>query len=157
ALLAHVEDLFAATPIQSLRIHDAGEFCGDLAACRHLGRIRTLRFGSDDGDDAPVGDEGITDLACSPHLTGLEAVALGMEQIDADALPALMGAPWLRTLRSLDLAKNEIGDAALQSFLVDAPLGQLEVLNIDWTDAGSEAVRALVHSTAFRGLRELVL
>jgi hypothetical protein len=63
-----------------------------------------------------------------------------------DGLVALADAPWLRSLRDLGLAQNEVGDAALQSFFAAAPLENLEVLNLDAVGAGDKAITALAKS-----------
>jgi uncharacterized protein (TIGR02996 family) len=119
-LLAHAEDLFAAAPIESLIVHEAGGVSEELAACPYLARVSRLHFGSEDGDGEPLGDEGLAALAGSPHLTQLAGLSFGMEQFDGDGLQALAAAPWVHRLRSLGLARNEIGEAALASFLAGA-------------------------------------
>src|SRR5439155_19737312 len=155
--LAHAEDLFGAAPVESLHVPEAGAVSAECAACPYLARFRRLRFGSDDGDGEPLGDEGVAALARSPHLTGVEGVTFAVQQIGAGGLRALAGAPWLRSLRSLGLAQNEVGDTARTSALAAAPLEKLEVLNLDWTDAGSGTIEALAQSAALGELRDLNL
>ena len=156
-LLAHAEDLFGAAPIESLRVHEAGGVSDELAACPYLDRVSRLHVGSEDGDGEPLGDDGLAALAGSPHLTQLAGLSFGMEQFDGDGLQALAGAPWVHGLRSLGLANNEIGDAALASFLAGASLQNLEFLNLDWTGAGVDTVAVLAQSAALGALRRLVL
>jgi uncharacterized protein (TIGR02996 family) len=156
-LVAQAENLLAAAPIQSLRLHNAGAVSEELAACPQLARVKALHFGSDDGDSEPLGDEGLVALAASPHLAGLEALTFSMEQIGGDGLQALARAPWLAGLRRLALPNNEVGADALASFLAVAPLQELEALNLDWTGAGSETVAVLAQSAPLAMLRELSL
>ncbi len=156
-LVAHAEDIFRFTPIESLRIHEAGAVSDDLANCRHLARVSRLRFGSDDGDGEPLGDDGVAALARSPHLTRLEELTLGMEQTGASGLEALAEASWVKSLRSFGLTMTEVGDEALSRFLAAAPLTRLEVLNLDGTGAGAETTKTLAQSAAFGELRELIL
>jgi uncharacterized protein (TIGR02996 family) len=87
--LARGEELFAAAPVEFLRVHEAGAANEDLAACPHLARVRRLHIGLDDGDSAPLGDQGLVALARSPHLNGLESLTFSMEQIGGEGLVAL--------------------------------------------------------------------
>src|SRR5262249_23248066 len=69
----------------------------------------------------------------------------------------LASAPWIRTLRGLKIAQNELGDAVIKAFLVMAPMEALQTLNLDWTGAGLGAAEVLAHRPVFGALRALVL
>jgi uncharacterized protein (TIGR02996 family) len=144
--LARAEEIFRALPVAYLGVLDVGAVIDEFAASPYLRQIRRLHFGLDDGDSEPLGDGGAAVLARSPHLSGLERLTLGMEQINGDGLVALAEAPWLRSLRNLGLAQNEVGDDALQSFFATAPLEKMEVLNLDWAGAGDESITALART-----------
>jgi hypothetical protein len=125
----HAAEIFAAAPVQSVRILAAHpNVTRALAALPELLRLRELDLTACRGARTPenaVGD-GIDDyrwnttgvltdadattLAGSPGLANLRVLRLGGNRIDVGAL-ALASSPHLRNLRRLDIGERELSHA----------------------------------------------
>lgn len=157
ALLQYGDNLVSTEPVRAIRVVDPGGAIEELSKSTFLERIVRLTIGSDDGDAEPIGEEGLRELADSPHLANLRELAFGMEQFEEDGLAGLGHASWLGSLTRLSLSGNAAGDEALQSFLAEATLTRLERLDLAATGAQSGAIMSLARSRAANTLRELIL
>jgi uncharacterized protein (TIGR02996 family) len=74
-----------------------------LAACPHLGGLRSLSLASHD-----LGEAGAGALAASPHLAGLKELDLSRNQVGAAGAAALAASRHLTGLVRLNLAQNRL-------------------------------------------------
>lgn len=105
-----------------------------------LARLRSLdlRFAS-------LTDACAEHLAASPHLRGLEALALPRNRIGPAGARALAAADWPQ-LRRLDLRENPLEPAGARALAGSPMLERLDSLLLYRDDIGPEGARALAHS-----------
>jgi uncharacterized protein (TIGR02996 family) len=118
----HARELFAAAPIQGVRILAAGPNVTpalaalprlgwlrelDLTACRGAARPQDRRIRSADGYewtvDGVLTDDDAATLANSPGVANLRVLRLGGNRITGTGVRALAASPHLTNLRRLDL------------------------------------------------------
>jgi uncharacterized protein (TIGR02996 family) len=122
----HADELFAAAPVQFLRVFGvSASTARELAASPHLGKLLGL-----DRIDCTIGDEGAAALAASPHLVGLQRL------VAHGPVPSCFG-PRPRGERPL------IGDAGARALVSSPGLGRLELLDLRHNAVGPEAAEAL--------------
>jgi uncharacterized protein (TIGR02996 family) len=119
---AHADTIFAATPLQYLRIDGVSSgACRELALSPYLARLHTL-----DLDGNVLTDEGVRALAESPHLANLRLLGLAgrwRHSVPPLLVPsfgnagalALAGSPYLAGLERLHIRNNPLGDEAVEA------------------------------------------
>ncbi len=170
--LAQPDRWNAVTPVEGLHFLNAGSHVRDLAACRHLARLRWLSLRS-------LGAEGVQRLVRSPHLGRLEHLILRNNSLPDDSVLAAgelsglvaldldfnhLGLEGVRALvlslprlRSLSLAFNALGADGARVLAGLPDLARLAVVNFQGNHLGPEGVRALASSPHAVGLRWLGL
>jgi hypothetical protein len=141
----------ALTDLPGLSLTDAELLPATLAALfssPHLRKLRYLHV------YCPLGDEGITALAASPHLLHMSHT-LSRRGITAATLPALLDSPHLPQLRRLDLSHNPLGDAGAAILAAHPALLHLDRLLLARTGITLDGVRLLAHSPHIRNLTTL--
>jgi uncharacterized protein (TIGR02996 family) len=103
AFLSHAPALFAAAPVQALKVSAAGVDLSALAGSPHLARLRRLDFNL---TRLPAAQ--IQKLQDSPHGANLTDLEFEFAGITQDGVPALLRPPLLRRLISLRLHSNDI-------------------------------------------------
>jgi uncharacterized protein (TIGR02996 family) len=129
-----------------------------LADAEALRNLTTLRL----DENWTVGDQGVADLARSPHLGELRVLSLKSCRVGDDALRALAGSPTLTRLRELNLSAAErfrlpfsssrgtgaITDAGIVALASSPNMAGLRFLDLEGhrvTNAGAEAIAASPH------------
>lgn len=93
-----------------LRGHQGNAGAQAIAACKHLGKLRSLSF-----NQSEVGDAGAIALAGGKGLGALESLDLSSSQVGAKGATALVESKALGALRSLDLRGcDKLGDGAIK-------------------------------------------
>jgi uncharacterized protein (TIGR02996 family) len=175
--LQRAEVLFRAAPVREVRLCDPCEKIGKLAACPHLGRLRTL-----DLSGLLLDSVCARELLSSPHLGRLQKLGLsglGLAAIDfvlprPDLVPDLtaldLGSNHLgdeevehlvttalcRRLRWLELANNGLTDAGVEA-LTSGRLAEVRSLGLSWNSVGVPGVRALARSPSWPRMENLDL
>jgi len=159
--LEHGEELLALAPIHSVKLSAARQVVGALAKCSHLARltgldlsgnklreadVRTLlsprlsRLRRLDLSDNPLGPGGVAALTGSPHLAGLQRLALRGVRMGFDGARALAGHV-----------------AFPRNFAASVKLAGLIALDIRQNEIYEEGVSVLARSPRLAGLIELSL
>jgi uncharacterized protein (TIGR02996 family) len=154
AYFAHAARIFAAAPIEELRLHQfTWPNATRLAESKHLRRIRVLDF----GDGNRVANQGTEALAKSPFLANLVSLNLSQNSLGSAGVRAVAMAPYIRSLRVLKVDRNDLYDDALRYVAASSNLAQLETLDFDYTRTGDDGVKALAHTKHVKRLRSLYL
>jgi len=93
-----------------------------------------------------MGDQGACALASSPHLAGLNLLAIGDNRITDKGVCALASSPYLRSLTDLDLSDNPIGDEGALALAAAPHLAGLKFLHLGQID------RELISETGLTAL-----
>jgi len=104
--------MYVRAPIRHLNLQDSAPVVAELAACPHLGRIRSMSLWRNQ-----LGDHGLATLLSSPHLGRLRWLDLTGNQLTDASLEALAAArtfPDLRVLRFDDNAAASPVDEVLR-------------------------------------------
>jgi uncharacterized protein (TIGR02996 family) len=149
-LLKHADVLFRLAPIRHADVHKAVRLGHDLAGCRHLARLASLRVRELYHSDA-------VHLATSPNLGGLTWLALPGDHLTDEGVEALAGSRLLSQLSRLDLTANYIRDRGVQALAASANVSRLEWLDLGYNRVGPEGATALATSPGLAGLRWLRL
>ena len=154
AFFAHSREVFAAAPIQELRLHQFyWREASRLAESRHLRRIRVL----DLNDGNRIGISGVESLMASPHLSNLVVLKLARNALGSAAVRAIAHAGYVRNLQVLRLERNDLFDDGL-IYIGDSPaLTKLQKLDLSRTRTGDAAVRKFANSKRISQLRWLDL
>jgi uncharacterized protein (TIGR02996 family) len=154
SFFAHVNSVFAAGPIQELRLHQFGHFHAPrLAGTEQLRSVRTLDL-NDGNKLANVGTEA---LMGSRYLKNLSALKLGVNGLGSAGVRSIAMASYARSLKYLRLEHNDLFDEGLR-FIADSPaLTHLEQLDLEHTRTGDDGLRFLAASRRIRRLRGLYL
>jgi uncharacterized protein (TIGR02996 family) len=130
-----------------------------LAASPNAASLRDLRFDCWSGLDHTLG---VRALADSPHLAGLERLALSGHDIGTEEAELIAGSRWLvnlRTYRSAGVqmaAASVVGQRGATAFAT-APVVRLRELWLPGHSVGPEGTVALAGGAATAGLRVLDL
>ncbi len=129
---------------------DAFALC-HAAPCRDT--LRELGLGAcvEDGDGVAVAES----LAAA-SFARLERFDFNGNRLDGGGLTALLAAPWLAGLRTLNLSKTQLGDAELES-LAQTDFRRLEHLQIDYNVFRDAGVSALCRGLSWPALKKLDL
>lgn len=101
-------------------------------------------------------DDAITVIAAAPHLGDLELLDLGSNAIRAPGAAALAQSETLLSLRHLKLSHNRLFVAGMRALAEGGGLSGLEALEISRTGAGDAGLAALARAPALSGLRTLM-
>jgi uncharacterized protein (TIGR02996 family) len=104
----------------------------------------------------PLGDEGLRELAASPHWGALRRLSLWECGIGDAGLRALAGAPTLRPVR-LHLEDNPIGADGLAALAASPVLERIEELDLASTHIGDGGLVALARGRLGERVTRLVL
>lgn len=107
-----------------------------------------------DGGPLVLSAPGVTELAHSPYLRGLEALDLSGNRVDDQSAAAIASGPW--QLRELDLTNNLLGDDGLRTLATSGCFGQLATLRVANCPITSQGALALMSArTALPSLHTL--
>jgi hypothetical protein len=138
--IERAEQWFQLAPLQHADLGADIEGLRALAQSPWLGRLTSLRLGSDlQGAD-------IRALAGSPFLTNLASLDLYNNRIRDGGLRALSAAPHLGNLKEVRLGWNGIGSAGLVALANSPVLGQLTHLSLFYNEVGGRGAQALAAS-----------
>jgi uncharacterized protein (TIGR02996 family) len=139
-----------ATPVERLTLRNAVELRTRVASSPLLAGLPALSVDH-------LGLDGVTALAGSPHVAGLEALELYRGGIGPEGTAVIAGSPNLTNLRELALESSVIRDAGVEA-LADSPhLTRLAILRLGNNNIGVPGARALAGSPTFANLIELNL
>ncbi len=128
-----------------------------LARTSALPRLRELRL----NDNGRLTADGLTALADSPALGGLELLDVSANDIGAAGIEAVVGSPYLGDLHTFAAHSNRIGDAGAKALagseLLARMLAREPKLALPRSGIGPAGARALAESPHVAGVRELDL
>jgi uncharacterized protein (TIGR02996 family) len=151
---AHAAQVFAAGPIQELRLHQfTSAHTLRLASTAELRAVRVLDL--DDGNK--IGNTGAEQLMASRHLRKLSVLLVGRNDLGPAGVRAIAMSGYVRGLKGLRLERNDLFDDGLQYIAEFKALTELKQLDLDRTRTGDDGVKALARSKTLRGLRTLFL
>ena len=151
---AHAPDVFAAAPIQELRLHQFNNtHAPRLAQAPLLRGVRVL----DLNDGNKVANLGTEALMESRHLGKLAELKLGRNGLGSAGVRAIGMSSYARNLKNLRLERNDLFDDALRYIAESHALKHLEQLDLERTRTGDDGVTALARTRLVRGLRLLNL
>jgi uncharacterized protein (TIGR02996 family) len=157
--LARAAELFQLTPLQRLRLVDAGSHLADLAASPYLGDLQDLAFIDYYRD--PLDATMVAALAQSRYLGRLRHLGLYNNNVGDRGLEALATAPWLGQLVSVNLANCGIGPEGIAALLqpYDGHHGTLALRSLELSDnaIGDQGAFLLSRSRLLRQLSYLGL
>jgi uncharacterized protein (TIGR02996 family) len=129
-----------------------------LAASENLGRLECLELGWDLGWGNRVTGAGVQALVTSPHLRSLKSLPLKNNPIGDEGAIALAGWPGLRYLTDLDLGSCQIGPKGAAALAASPHLGRLVSLDLGGRNRiGKEGARALARCERLEHLYALDL
>jgi uncharacterized protein (TIGR02996 family) len=151
---AHARDVFAAAPIQELRLHQFNNTHGPrLANTAQLRAVRVI----DLNDGNKIANLGIEALMESRHLARLAALGLRGNGLGSAGVRAIAMSSYARGVKRLRLDRNDLFDDGLR-YIADAhALTRLQQLDLERTRTGDDAVKALAKTKLVKGLRVLNL
>lgn len=124
-LAPHLDKLFLAAPIESLRFNRLGvSGARVLAKSPHLARIRSL----------DLSDRGLTDLPtlqvllAAPGCSGLRKLFLNICKLGDAGAKVVANCPHLAGLLALDLTRNDVGDDGGMAIARSPHLDNLQML-----------------------------
>ena len=151
---AHAREVFAANPVQELRLHQfTPTHAWRLADTAELRAVRVL----DLNDGNKVGNSGAERLMESRYLRRLSVLKLGQNDLGPSGVRAIAMSGHVRDLKALRLWRNDLFDDGLRLVADSRALTRLEQLDLDLTRTGDDGVRALARSSLLTGLRVLFL
>jgi uncharacterized protein (TIGR02996 family) len=104
-----------------------------------------------------LGDEGVKDLAASPHLANIAALNLALSRIRPEGATRLAESPYAGKLEFLVLAVNEIGDEGMIALARSKFMTNLVAVDLRQNRIGYEGARALLESENLRDIKSLNL
>jgi uncharacterized protein (TIGR02996 family) len=150
----HAEEVFAANPVQELRLHQfTNTDAPRLANSRLLRSVRTL----DLNDGNKLGNSGTEALMESKHLGKLLDLRLVLNGLGPSGMRAIAMSSYARSLRVLLLARNEGYDDGPRFIAESRALVHLDQLDLERTGMTDDGVVALSRSKQIKGLRYLNL
>lgn len=151
---AHVADLFAAGPVQELRLHQFNNtHAGRVAGTRQLRAVRVL----DLNDGNKIANLGTEALMGSRYLGKLRVLKLGRNGLGSAGVRAIAMASYARGVKGIRLERNDLYHDGLRYIAESRALTGLEQLDLERTRTGDDGVRALARTKLVRGLRVLNL
>jgi uncharacterized protein (TIGR02996 family) len=142
--LATADRLFAAAPVQTLRLFRANAAdIRKVAASPHLARLRGLCLVL-----CSMQHAGMQALAESPYIHNLTALALGGSsvRIGDEGLATLAATPALANVTYLDLTNNGFCDIGIEALAGSPHLRRLNALHLNNNLVASEGLRLLAQS-----------
>jgi uncharacterized protein (TIGR02996 family) len=128
-----------------------------LAESENLGRLECLELGWDLGWGNRVTGAGVQALVTSPQLRSLKSLPLKNNPIGDEGAVALGGWPCLRYLTDLDLTNCGIGPKGAAALAASPHLGRLVDLDLGGNRIHKEGARALAGSERLEHLYRLDL
>ena len=151
---AHAAHVFAATPIQELRLHQFNSsHAPALAATDQLRRVRIL----DLNDGNKIANLGTEALMESRHLRNLVVLKLGRNVLGSAGVRAIAISGSVRSLKRLKLERNDLFDDGLRYLAESRAVAGLEQLDLERTRTGDDGVKSLTKTKFLTGLRLLDL
>ena len=145
--IRHAEEIFAASPIQLLRIIGARGTMDRLFDMPLLTRVRALHL-----TDCHLGNEGAVVISNCPYLDELRTLRLGCNSIQDRGVEYLADSPYLNKLNTLVLRGNLIGDAGAQVLALADGLSSLCRLDLSDNQIGDAGAEAIANSSHFPSL-----
>lgn len=96
-------------------------------------------------------------LARSPQVKSLHSLRLARNAIGDGGAAALAGSPYLGQLRELDLAENRLGPPAARALAASSCLRMVESLDLSGNAVGADGARTLIASSILTRLTRLRL
>jgi uncharacterized protein (TIGR02996 family) len=151
-----VRAVLRAAPVRQLRLWEADLVCIlDLARSQEMARLRELTVRS--RPRHRIGPTGAAALAASPHLGGLESLAVCGDPIGLGGVRALVAPRAFPALRELTLHCADLGDDSAFVLAQSPLLGRLRVLNLGWNQLTPAGLAAILASPGCAGLERLGL
>jgi uncharacterized protein (TIGR02996 family) len=149
----HAEEVFAANPVQELRLHQFNNtHAPRLADAAQLRGVRTL----DLNDGNKIANLGTEALMESRHLGKLTDLRLGRNGLGSAGVRAIAMSSYARSLRRLRIERNDLYDG-LRYIAESRALTKLQQLDMDRTLTGADSVEFLARTKLVRNLRVLHL
>lgn len=158
AFVKGASELFAQEAVQQVTFwNTTPRVVAQLADCRSLLEVRRLSFCDyEGGRNNALGPLGVSALAASPYVRGLEALDIDGANAGDAAIKALVTSPNLQQLRSLIAAGNGLSPGCAAALADSALPRQLETLHLGDSDLGADGVRQL-RTARWHRLRDLGL
>jgi Ran GTPase-activating protein (RanGAP) involved in mRNA processing and transport len=102
-----------------------------------------------------IGDVGLTKLAKSPILLGVEYLDFKDNNIGSNGIKALASSDFIRRLYALDLSGNNIGNSGAKEIANSINFSNLKELVLDHNGVGFDGISALASSVYMSNLEEL--
>lgn len=150
--LRHAHELFAAGPIQHIRLLDVGGSLPAVLRCPYLGRITALTVYAQH-----AGEPLARALARAAHLAGLRVLDLRRNRLADEDVGLLAAAPAFANLEELDLGENEIGECGARCLAASPHLGRLTRLELRANRLGPGGAEALAGTERLTALQRLGL
>jgi uncharacterized protein (TIGR02996 family) len=147
AFAVNAPDLFAAAPIQDVRLPCGPRSIEQLSQSPHLARLRTL-----DLSGKSIGSTGLEILTRSPYLNRLRTLVLNSSGVGPMSATVLSGSSTLKALHCLYLVNNLIGDQGAEALANSENLPGLAVLYLNGNQIGDDGARALAQRTGLPNL-----
>ncbi|MBA4191098.1 MAG: hypothetical protein C0467_24195 [Planctomycetaceae bacterium] len=144
------ERLFRSAPIRAVAITDIGNCISDIARCRALRHLTSLRLGEEDRLKFYIDP-----LFDSPYLVSLQRLAVGSSVILGRI--ALGASSTFPSLRVLDLDGGRFEVAEIMALVTGPAIPSLRALNLSTNQLTDEDIRVLVSSPLLSGIRQLGL
>jgi uncharacterized protein (TIGR02996 family) len=131
--LVEAERIFAACPVQELRLMGFREEMDAFVRLECLGRLRAL-----DVSAVRLGAGRVTTLVGSPHLSRLEKLNLGNTHMRLSGARMVIDSPNLPGVKTLHLDRNGIGDISVHYLAQSAALPSLQTLDLQASGLSAE-------------------
>jgi uncharacterized protein (TIGR02996 family) len=151
---AHVADVFAAAPVQELRLHQFNNTHGPRLA--NVVQLRSVR-GLDLSAGNKLANLGTEALMASRHLGRLAFLDLSRNGLGSAGVRAIAMSSYARSIERLDLHHNDLYDDGLRHIAESRALTHLRYLDLDRSRTGDDAVRALAATKLVKDLWQLNL
>lgn len=139
-LIRHAAHLFQSSPVVDIHLQSDGK---RLDALPDLPRVRHTLFL--DLSAQSIGDFGAARLADALMLARVHGLNLGSNFIGDDGLISLADSLFLTEIRELYLNDNPITDEGIRQLVLSPVIDRLELLDVRYTQVGSEGIATLRH------------
>jgi uncharacterized protein (TIGR02996 family) len=103
--LSRADELYRVAPIRHLVLSEVGDLVIDVARDPHLAQLVSLTLGNTSRKN-PIGDAGIAAIAASPYLRKLKSLEAARQDIGMEGLEALCASKELPALIYTNLVSN---------------------------------------------------
>jgi len=154
----HAKKLFEIAPtIRSAYFPDASNEVGRLAKCEFFARLASVDIHAMCKCGYCLIQNDLRALFTSKHTTGLTALNIAGDRMDAEGAKRLAKSAALARLTALDVSENPFGSEGMLALAKSKHLAQLKRLNLSRTGLGDAGVLALAAGKHFRALSHLEL